>query len=225
MNKYLLCVIIVMTLFMIVFLYYKFKDYPDYLAIVPNEKVTTKVRKSMAFSWRNPTGLFTSTLIIPTTGFITLIDKTDSKIDSPSDTSTMFNGSITNKTDIYAITELNIYNTNATPFKLIGVSLISMQNPYITNPTNKITRTYSKDITATPTIQYDGSNLDLPTSHKITYGNINEYLLSRLIIICDNTEKKSLYIYVKNNNSYYSGILINNLLNDILIIDLYNNSS
>jgi hypothetical protein len=209
MNRYLIFGSIILAILIIVFLVYKFKQYPDYLAVVPNESVTTKKRPKtyykLIFSTINGVSSFSPSTMTP----IVTIDKTNKKIDPPSGVTTGIPG--TDK-------RLFIYNNSPDAFNIIGTTLVTTTSS--TTVIDKIKMTIGPR--SGDTTEYTGNKTSIKRENQIEFTNISNYILNKLTIVCDNVTSRSLYVYITSKNLYY-GILINNLKNDILLIDLYNN--
>jgi hypothetical protein len=207
-NKYLIFGVIIFILLVAIFLYYKYKKYDDYLTIVPNPVVSTKQIPKTYYKliFSNITGL--SQFNSKDTLVVTTINKTGKTIDSPSGANTGIPG--TGKS-------FYIYNNSPDSFNILGTTLIAVATKNASNKIDMKIGSKSGD-----SLAYNGSKISINKEYQIEYINISEYVLNRLTVICNNTTSRSLYIYFLYNNKYY-GIIVNNLQNDILIIDLYNN--
>lgn len=216
MNRDLVFGAIIITILLGVFLFKKYKSYPEYLVVVPNDRVKTPVRQKRLYTMRY-SGLTFGTFSVPAgVNVSTLTNYTGTTLPAMSTnnpTSTNYGIPGISKT-------LSIYNATADAFNIIGVSLSTVAISG-TTPVNKIGMTMGVKGVGTPT-PYNGDKIALPGENQIQFTNLAEYILQRLTIICNNVTNRSLYIYFTNASGQSGGIRINNLTNEILIIDLYN---
>lgn len=217
MNRKITIGIGVVIFILIIFLYYKFKTHPDYLVVVPNSVVATPIRIKKVYTIRTPAFPANTTFTIPTEisdPNVPVFENYTGK-DLPA-VSTVITG-ITARNMIKSI---NIYNIGPNSFNMIGVNLKVVLNQTLNSTNNAIKMTIGTR-SATP-ITYNGDKLMLDQDKQIQFTNLNDFVLQRLTIICNNLVKRSLYIYLTNISDQNTGIRINNLTNDILVIDLYN---
>lgn len=210
--------VVIFVFLLLLFLYNKMRNYSDYLVVVPNSLVTTKVRPKTRYRF-NFVDISWSSGFDPTNPVVTTTDYTTKNctnnplpLECPviSGISSGINGS--SKT-------LHIYNPSISSFKIIGTTLQVTSNAYLFT---KVAMTIGSRTLPKP---YKGDKIDIPIEQEIKFINLDEYILNRITIICDNVIDKSLYIYITNTSSNVTGgFRINNLTNNILIIDLYNSN-
>ena len=201
------CVLVLIVL-VIHFLYEKNKKYPNYLIVVPNDEVATKLRKKRYYKLVF-TSLTFGDMKIPTTG-VTTVDYTGKAWPSSSGASSGVDGA--NRT-------LSILNTGTSGFKFIGSTL----------KTAKITATDKFKMAKGPpdgTMEdYDGAMVTLPMEQIIQYSNLTGYKFNRLTMIADNLDKQSLYIYFTDiTTKKVAGVKINDITSDIIVIDFFNSN-
>lgn len=207
MNRHLLFALIILTLLIGIFMFEKYKKYPEYLTVVPNSMVATRVRVKKVYNIHGLT--YRSTFSPTTESPVTLISLAPT--DNVPSKSTIVSGiDGSGKT-------LSIYNIGPDSFKVIGASLDA--TPKSSTVTSKIGMTIGA-VSSTP-VKYAGDKVFILADTQIQFNNLDDFMLNRLTIICDNAVNRSLYIYFKYNNTY-AGIRVNDLKDDILIINLFN---
>jgi len=217
MNRRLLLGIGVVIIIIIIFLYYKNKKITEYLLVVPNSTVSTPIRLKKVYTIHGLSFPSSTTFSIPTLStdpnIPPFIDFTGKDLPVPSTVDTGIRG----KEEL--VKSVSIYNVGPSSFNIIGVNLKVVPNANTPSTTNAVKMTMGTR-SATP-INYNGTILTLDQDKQIQFTNLNDFVLQRLIVMCNNTSNRSLYIYFTNVSDQIYGIRINNLTNDILIIDLY----
>jgi len=209
MNKNLLFWGIVITFIIIIFLYEKFKKYTDYLSIVPNSYVTTKISAKTYYRINNNSltyAVFPNSLTKAVTTNYTSTDWPG------------IGNELINRTDnlITNMQGLYIYNVGPSEFKIIGISLIAFAKNNTTDKIGKTIGTYG--LTSKP---YDGNIVSIQEQDQIGFNNFTNFALNRITIICNNASPRSLNIYFKKSNNLCGGVTIDKLTNDILVVDFY----
>lgn len=208
-KKLLIFAGVIVTLLLGTFLYYKYKSYPDYLVVVPNSSVSTKLRAKKYFDLMRAALPFTA--FAPASAIsATLIDYTDL---SAVDSSGVVSG--VSGTDY----KLSIYNIGPESFNIIGCAL-NVTVPS-TPPSSKVGMTIGIRGGQTPK-QYNGDKVSLASETEIAFINTTGYVMNRIILICDNYKARSLYIYLTNGANQCGGYKFENLTNTILVINLFN---
>lgn len=215
-NKYLIFGGVIFVLLLLIFLFEKYKSYPEYLTIVPNSLVAVKVRPKKYYDISNPTnfGVFNTT-----TPPVILKDYKNLSNNNPSNVIVPHSGINDGINNIQSGTDykLFIYNPGVDSFNIVGVTLEVINKGNGT----KINMTIGpKDI---PSLvkPYKGDKISIPIQNEIAFINTSGFVLNRIIIICENVTPRPLYIYLKNTSNQYYGIKVADLTNTILVINLF----
>ena len=200
----------VVLLLLGVFLFFKYKEPVDYLVVVPNSKVATKVRSRKYYKWiYNEDTSKISSLITPSTS-IAMSDYTGKEWPATSGLTTGIAGK--------AGLTINIYNSGDDPLNLFGVTLSAV--PKDENVKSKINMKHGS-VENSKLSGYDGSKINLPVGANIQISNVDNYVLNRLLILCDNLTPRSFTVFIKNSSNMYQIIKIDNVTNDLVTIDLF----
>jgi hypothetical protein len=220
-KRYIIFGVSVTVFLLLIFLFYKYKQYPEYLVVVPNSKVTTFIRPKRWYKF------ITTGIPYDTFNLSTIQNKTPVTLLDYSKGVILTDNSVTNTvpepssvatgtpaTDL----SVHIYNLGPKTLNIIGVLLYTT---YLNNtPTNNLLYTVGPR-GGTPK-EYDAGKLTLEVDNQISITNINEFILNRLTFICDNLDNQSVFIYLQNTtNNTISGIKISNITKDFIIIDFY----
>lgn len=226
----------ILTLLICIFIYYKNKTYQEYLVIVPNAEVSSKVRRRLQYTYSLANKIFSSSSGINANNIVATnanLNPTTAialyTIVTGLDWVPQIGPSAVNALDGLN-TAIALFNPSDDPFIIYGTTITAdfKQETYPTqkpdDPANKIKLTRGT-IERTTDIAYLGDPIELQGKKQLYYYNMNKYKIQRIKIICDNIVPRSLYVYIKkldasNPQVYtYNGFMLNNLKNDIIAID------
>lgn len=204
-NKRIVIFAVVIVIFLIsIFLYMKYKSYPEILKVGKNDLVATKIRKTLQCN-------MIETVMAPLGNLDNaieplFIDLTGKPVPSNSGINGIDGSS----------KSLHIQNIGTEDFNIIGVTLYF--TPKVGAAT-KITQHSGSDTTTA--MKYDGSKLVLTKNMWVRFTTLDNFILNRIVILCNNVVAGTLVVYIKNTVPEMRGIKLRNKTNEVIIVDLY----
>lgn len=211
--------VIVIILFVIIFLYNKYKKNDVVLSIVPNSSALGKFNTIKKFYCKYDTSI-SSSFENPLTLVAKEVDSTiqsedEEKIKNVPNRLNIANAFVgSNNIGIY------LYNPSTVPINTEGVTVFSTKKD-LNNPELIKMSVLKED--GTTDVDYTGGKLVLTGGLPLKIYKLNNYRVDRIVTFIEDDMDNTLHIYIKlDDNTIYSyGIINTKISNSFLTIDFY----